>query len=138
MSYTLTDNEAKLPRAIAYLLRQKNVKGQCLGFVRAALSTIGLRLPPASLLIDQTGHSTALACYHEIAKDPAKYGWIRVQQPEAHPCLLMFFDRCGYENGGSLVAGHIALKQGGVIYASYDYPFDTYFQTRLLGCFIPA
>lgn len=136
--YTLTDNEAKLPRAVTWLMRQANVKGQCLGFVRKALAIIGLRLPPASLLVEQTGHSTALACYNELAKDPAKYGWIRVSSPEAHPYLLCFYNRCGYENGGTLTAGHIAIKDGDTLYASMDYPDTPYFRSRLVACFIPA
>lgn len=136
--YTLTDNEAKLPRAITALMRRPNIKGQCLGYVRAALATIGLRLPSKDLLVEQTGHSTALACFRELAKDPAKYGWRAVHQPEAHPVLLCFFDHCGYENGDTLTAGHIALKQGDTLYASMDYPDTEYFQSRLVGMFVPV
>lgn len=141
MSYTLTDNEAKLPRAITALMRRPNVKGQCLGFVRAALGTIGLRLPPRDLLVKQTGHSTALACYHELTKDPEKYGWVKVSQPESHPVLLCFFHNTGVEtanNGATIECGHIALLQGDTLYASMDYPNTAYFQSRLIGFFIPA
>ncbi len=135
--YTLTNKEALLPEAITALIRRPNVRGACLGYVRAALAGIGLRLPPPDLLISETGHSTALACYRELAKDPAKYGWAKVAQPEAHPVLLQFFDRCGEENGGTLTAGHIALKQGGTLYASMDYPDTAYFRSRLVGAFVP-
>lgn len=141
MSYTLTDNEAKLPRAVARLLGRPNKPGECLGYVREAVGTIGLRLPSADLLISQTGHSTALACYKELVKDPAKYGWEKINQPSAHPCALAFFDRCGYEtanNGERITAGHIALKQGNMLYASMDYLDTPYFQSRLIGSFIPA
>lgn len=137
MSYTLTNKEALLPRAITALLRRANVKGKCLGYVRDALETIGLSLPSANLLVNQTGHSTAIACYRELAKDPAKYGWRRVNQPAAHPVLLEFFDHCGTTEDG-LVCGHIALKQGDTLYASMDYPDTEYFQSRLVGMFIPA
>lgn len=137
MSYTLNDKEALLPQAIAALLRRPNVPGQCLGYVRSAVAGIGLSLPPASLLIDQTGHSTALACYRELVKDPAKYGWVKVEQPGAHPCKLAFFDRCGVENNGALIAGHIALRQGNTLYASNDYSWGPYWESRLLGYFIP-
>lgn len=139
--YHLTKNEARLPEAITRLLHRPNVKGKCLGYVREALTGIDLSLPPASLLIEQTGHSTALACYHALAKDPAKYGWVPVHDMAAHPCLLVFFGACGYEtaaNGERIVAGHIALKQGNTIYASNDYAYSPYFQSRLLGAFIPA
>ncbi len=137
MSYILSEKEALLPQAVAKLLHRPNIKGQCLGYVRAALGDIGLRLPSAEMLIQQTGHSTALACYHALAKDPAKYGWQEVHSPSSHPVLLQFFNRCGYENGGNLEAGHIALKQGTTLYASMDYPDTEYFKTRLLGSFIP-
>lgn len=137
MSYTLTNKEALLPRAITALLRRPNIKGFCLGYVRDALDTLGLHLPPANLLVNQTGHSTALACYRELAKNPAKYGWRQVNQPAAHPVLLEFFDHCGTTEDG-LVCGHIALKQGEMLYASMDYPNTEYFKVRLLGSFIPV
>ena len=134
--YTLTDNEAKLPEAVLYLKRMPSKVGQCLGYCRGALATIGLRLPPP-----QVPHSTALINYHLLAADPAAYGWIRVNQPDAHQILLSYFGNCGTEttdDGARIVCGHVALKLGNTLYSSDDYTWGPYWEQRLLGFFIPA
>ncbi len=136
MSYTINDNEAKLPRAIVYLKRLPDLRGRCLGYCRAALDTISLRLPPP-----QEPHSTALACYHALAADPTRWGWVRVNDPAAHPIKLAFFGNCGWEvadNGDTIECGHVALRLGDVLYSSKDYQFLPYWEARLLGYFIPA
>jgi hypothetical protein len=133
--YTLNDKEGLLPRAVAHLQRLPDIKGRCLGYCRVALETIGLRLPPP-----QEPHSTALACYHALAADPARWGWQRVETPSAHPVMLAFFGNCGQEvagNGDVIECGHVALKLGNVLYSSKDYEWGQYWETRLLGYFIP-
>lgn len=139
MAYKINPNEAKLPRAVAYLKGKQDVPGQCLGYCRAALGTIGLRLPPPELLEAKYGHSTAMNCYRELAADPAAYGWVRVTQPLDHPIMLAFYDNCGITDSG-LVCGHAALlsARDGKLYSSQDYPDNAYFIARLVGLFIPA
>ena len=136
MSYTLTDNEAKLPRAVVHLQHLPDIGGRCLGYIRAALNLLNLRLPPP-----QQPHSTALACWRVLSADPAAYGWQRVHQPEAHPVLLVFYGNCGFEtadNGDRIEAGHVALLMGDTLYSSKDYADSQYWHQRLLGAFIPA
>lgn len=139
MAYKINPNEAKLPRAVAFLKARADVPGQCLGYCRAALGTIGLRLPTAPQLETKYGHSTAMNCYRELAADPAAYGWVRVTQPVDHPIMLAFYDRCGITDGG-LVCGHVALlaARDSKLYSSKDYPDNEYFVSRLVGLFVPV
>ena len=133
--YTINDNEALLPRAIVRLKQMPQVSGRCLGYTRVALLSVGLRLPPP-----QQPHSTALACYHVLNADPDQWGWVRVQDPSAHPIKLAFFGNCGIEianDGSTIVAGHVALRLGDVLYSSEDYSYSQYWESRLLGYFVP-
>ncbi len=138
MAYKINPNEAKLPRAVAFLKARADVPGQCLGYCRAALGTIGLRLPTAPQLEAKYGHSTAMNCYREMSADPGAYGWVRVTQPVNHPIMLAFFGDCGTEGSG-LVCGHVALLSAhdAMLYSSKDYPESHYFMARLVGLFIP-
>ena len=133
--YTINDNEALLPRAIVRLKQMPQISGRCLGYTRTALTSVGLRLPPP-----QQPHSTALACYHVLNADPDQWGWVRVQDPSAHPIKLAFFGNCGIEianDGSTIVAGHVALRLGDVLYSSEDYSYSQYWESRLLGYFVP-
>ena len=133
--YAINDNEALLPRAIVRLKQMAQIKGRCLGYTRTALTSVGLRLPPP-----QQPHSTALACYHALNADPDQWGWVRVQDPSAHPIKLAFFGNCGIEianDGSTIVAGHVALRLGDVLYSSEDYSYSQYWESRLLGYFVP-
>ena len=134
--YTINDNEALLPQAIVRLKAMPQVSGRCLGYTRVALLSVGLRLPPP-----QQPHSTALACYHVLNADPANWGWTRVETPSAHPIKLAFFGDCGREvanDGTNIIAGHVALRLGDVLYSSRDYSWSPYWDARLLGYFIPV
>lgn len=133
--YTINDNEALLPRAIVHLKRMEQIRGRCLGYTRVALAAVGLRLPPP-----QEPHSTALACYNALSAAPARWGWARVDMPTAHPIKLAFFGNCGAEtagDGSTIECGHVALRLGDVLYSSKDYDWGPYWESRLLGYFIP-
>ncbi len=137
--YELSPKETLLPRAVAYLKSQEDVKGKCLYYCRLALALIGVSLPTADLLISKYGHSTAINAYHVISADPSAYGLVRVTQPSVHPIILCYYDNCGRDENG-LECGHVALWEQAtdILRSSKDYPNSGYFKSRLVGMFVPA
>ena len=115
----------------------RSAKSRCLEAVREALQAQGLEIPPAM----PTPDNTALANFHALVADPAKWGWTQIHTQEngtlAVPCLV-YFDNCGLIDQGTpeeRQAGHIAIYDGKIIHANENFPVSNWWMERLVGAY---
>ena len=82
-------------------------------------------------------HNLAIANFHVLSEDPARFGW-RPAHVDLHRYALVFFGGVGRLPDGR-VAGHIAVldRIARILFSSTDYPFDLYWQDHCVGAFVP-
>lgn len=109
---------------------------KCLGDVRWALASVGLKLPGTR----PRPNNTALGNLERLAANPGAFGWQAAHHapdgsmPEIY---LAFWGDCGKLADGR-IAGHIAIVSGGWLYANNRYKDGAYWHQRLKAAFVPV
>ncbi len=108
--------------------------GWCLRDTRAALDSVGLKLPQSAYPLN-----TAWAAFNHLRANPDKYGWVQVSHPNLPRYVLAFWGACGYLKDGRM-AGHVGIldTQTNVIYSATEAKHSRWWDARLKGAFVPA
>lgn len=133
---------SKLEKAKGFLLARQAERVRhgrhgdkcCLGDVRAAVGSVGLRLPWRPF-----PWNTAIDNFRALVGNPGKYGWKQVHSPlEKYGLELVYFKGCGVLNDGR-TAGHIAILDclEGKHYANATWQMTPFWADRLVGAFVP-
>jgi hypothetical protein len=106
--------------------------GWCLRDTRAALDSVGLRLPWAG-----KPDNTAWACFNHLRSNPANWGWVQISHP-LPKYVLAFWGACGYLKDGRM-AGHIGIldTEANIIYSATESKHSRWWGARLKGAFVP-
>jgi hypothetical protein len=126
---------AKLWLLDLYKQRKRKSPKTCLHDVRAALGSVGLKLPWRPF-----PWNTAFENFKVLAADPEKYGWKQVHNPlDQYGVVLVYFKDCGRLTDGR-TAGHISLfdTQDGWHYANDSYRMTKSWSSKIVGAFVPV
>jgi len=132
------DSQQKLAAAVewlkAYYKRTpvSKRKGWCLRDTRAALASVGLRLPQSAY-----PDNTAWAAFNHLRANPANWGWVQISHP-LPKYVLAFWGACGYLKDGRM-AGHIGIldTEANIIYSATQATHSRWWSARLKGAFVP-
>ena len=131
-------SQEKLAAAVKWLQHNAQTvpyskrKGMCLGTCRAALDTVGMKLP-----WNAYPRNLAFSCFEDLKANPGRWQWQQIHHPLPRYSLV-FFGGCGYLKDGRM-AGHIGILDNYslTVYSNVQTPMSKWWSARLKGAFAP-